>query len=353
MNHPDAAIVGAGIVGCSIAYELAKKGLRVTVVDRGPIGREASWAAGGILTPVHLADYPSALAELCVRAQEGYAAFVEEIRGSEDPELRRTGLLLLVRDDRDAQIARTLEEWKRARGQPVELRSDGLFLPDVHQVRNPRLTRAIAEAAKRCGAEFRENTPVAGFLRVPGRVHGIRTSSGDLHAGTTILAAGAWSGEEAAKLGIALPVKPMKGQMLLVETEPETVPSILLHRELYLVPRADGRVLIGSTLEDVGFDKRVTAGATEHLLARAIEMCPALEGATLLASWAGLRPGTPDRLPYLGRAPGWEGLVVATGHYRNGILLGPITGASIREVVEGRTPPELAPFALDRVRASP
>lgn len=341
----DVVVVGAGIVGCSIAYELAKTGRRVVVVERGGIGREASWAAGGILTPVHLADYPSALADLCVLAQDRYADFVAEL--GTDPEFRETGMLLLVRDEEDERAARGLEEWKRSRGQPAERRSDGLFLADIRQVRNPRLTRAIAEAATRLGAEFRTGAPVTGFLRVPGRVHGVRTPGADIHADTTVLAAGAWSGDEAARLGIALPVRPVKGQILLTES-PDPPPHIVLHKEQYLVPRADGKILIGSTLEDAGFDKSVTVGAAAFLLRRAVEMWPALESAPLLGSWAGLRPGTPDRLPYIGRAPGWDGLIVAAGHYRNGILLGPVTGSLVRELVEGRTPPELAPFRLDR-----
>lgn len=350
--NPDIVVVGAGIVGCSVAYELAKEGLRVVVVERDEIGREASWAAGGILTPVHLADYPSPLAALCVRAQAEYPRIVEEIRGYEDPELRVTGMLLLVRDAEDEAAARTLESWKRERGHPIERRPEGLFLPDIAQVRNPRMTRALAQAAIRLGAEFRTNTPVTGFLRVPGRVNGVRTNHGDVHAGTTVLAAGSWSGQEASHLGITLPVRPAKGQMLLTEVKQGALPWIVLHKDQYLVPRADGKVLIGSTVEDAGFDKTVTLGAVRFLLQRAAEMCPTLENAPLLGSWAGLRPATPDRLPYIGSVPGWEGLVLATGHFRNGILLGPITGALVRDHLLGRAENLLREFRPDRVTVS-
>ncbi|MBI2900492.1 MAG: glycine oxidase ThiO [Planctomycetes bacterium] len=345
---PDVVVAGAGIVGCSVAYELAKSGRRVVVVERGAIGREASWAAGGILTPVHLADYPSALADLCLRAQAGYERVVGEVRGEEDPELLRSGMLLPVLDEEDDRVVRTLEEWKRARGLPAERRTDGLFLPDVMQVRNHRMTRALAQAARRLGAEFREGAAGGAFLKVPGRVHGVRTDRGDVHAGITVLAAGAWSGLETEKLGIAMPVRPVKGQIVLVQAEPGALSHMILHKGQYLVPRADGKILIGSTVEEAGFDKTVTAGAAAMLLRRGVEMWPALAGAALLGSWAGLRPATPDRLPYIGRAPGWEGLIVATGHFRNGILLGPVTGELVRELVEGREPAELEAFRLDR-----
>lgn len=315
---PDFVVVGAGIVGCSVAYELAKRGRRVIVVERGEIGREASWAAGGVLTPVHLADYPTPLAELCVRAQEMYPAFVEEL--GVDVELRRTGMLVLVRDDEDAKAAAVLP--------PHEKTADGFLLPDVMQVRNHRLVRAIAAAATKRGVEFRAHSEVTGFLRVPGRVNGVRTAQGDIQAGTTVIAAGAWSGVEAAKLGIDLPVRPVKGQILLTQG---SIPHILLHREQYLIPRADGKILIGSTLEEAGFDKSVTVGGAQFLLRRAAEIWPALEGAPILGMWAGLRPATPDRMPVIGPAEGWEGLFFATGHYRNGILLGPLTGVMVAD----------------------
>jgi glycine oxidase len=208
------------------------------------------------------------------------------------------------------------------------------------------MTRALAAAARARGAEIRTGTTVEGFLKVPGRVNGVRTDRGDVRAGTTVLAAGAWSGQEAARLGISLPVRPVKGQILLVQHD--ALRHVVLHKEQYLIPRADGKVLIGSTIEDAGFDKTVTAGATRMLLQRAIEMEPAIEQATFLGSWAGLRPGSPDRLPFIGPVPGWEGLVLATGHFRNGILLGPVTGALVRELLTTGPTPEHEPFRPDR-----
>lgn len=361
-RNPDAIVVGGGIVGCAVAHRLALDGLAVTLVERGEIGREASWAAGGILTPVHLAEYPTALAGLCAASQRLYPPLVAALRqvSAADPEYRVTGFLILVRDDEEERSTRSLEEWKLRNGQPAErlpreealARQPGLgadvrgalLLPDIAQVRNNRMAVALAEAAQKRGVEIRRDTPVTGFLRVPGRVNGIKTARGDLYAGTTVLAAGAWSGEILRSIGLELAVRPIKGQILLAEAPPDLVRTTIQGGDVYLIPRADGKVLIGSTLEDAGFDKRVTLDAVGELAAKARRILPAMAGLPLLTSWAGLRPSTPDRLPYIGRA-GMEGLIVATGHFRNGILLAPVTAELVSELLAGKSPSvPLEPF---------
>jgi len=364
---PDVLVVGGGIVGSAIAWRLAKAGAAVTLVEKGPIGREASWAAGGMLTPVHLAEYPPALAGACSASLALYEPLCREIASLSpvDPEYRVNGLLLLVTDDAGEEAARMLEAWKRERGQPVErlnveetvavepnvtprLRR-ALRLPDIAQVRNNRMAVALCEAAARKGAEIRPETPVTGFLRVPGRVNGVKTSRGDLYAGTTILAAGAWSSELVRSVGLDLQVKPVKGQMLLAGGPPDFCRHMILDGETYLIPRADGRIVVGSTLEDVGFDKKVTIDAVGDLAARGARLMPALGKLPMVTSWAGLRPATPDRLPYIGRGP-VEGLIVATGHYRNGILLAPITAEVVADLLAGQRPSiDLTPFDPMRV----
>ena len=364
---PDVLVVGGGIVGSAIAWRLAKAGAAVTLVEKGPIGREASWAAGGMLTPVHLAEYPPALAGACSASLALYEPLCREIAplASVDPEYRVSGLLLLVTDDAGEEAARTLEAWKRERGQPVErLGRDeavalephvtphlrrALRLPDIAQVRNNRMAVALCEAAAKKGAEIRPDTPVTGFLRVPGRVNGVKTSRGDLYAGTTILAAGAWSSELVRSVGLDLQVKPVKGQMILAGGTPDFCRHMILDGETYLIPRADGRIVVGSTLEDVGFNKTVTVDAVGDLAARGARLMPELGRLPLVTSWAGLRPATPDRLPYIGRGP-LDGLIVATGHYRNGILLAPITAEIVADLLAGQTPSiDLAPFDPMRV----
>jgi len=340
----DVTIIGAGIIGTSIAFELAKEGLKVVVVDRGEVGQESSWAAGGILTPIHLANYPPELVQMCLTAQSGYSDFISEIESESgiDVEYRNTGLLILSRDESDLEVIRDLRTWKREHGQLAEDHPEGLFLPDIHQVRNNRLTRAIAIAAERRGVEFRRNTEVNDFLKVPGKINGVRTTQGDIHSDVTVLAAGAWSGELANWVGVSLPVRPVKGQMLLLGTPPGSLPHMILHRDEYVVPRADGKVLVGSTVEEAGFDKSVTVQSVRFLLERAMDICPELESAPLLQTWAGLRPGSPNRLPILGPVPDLHGLYLATGHYRIGILLGPLTGQILRDEILRRSPDSIA-----------
>lgn len=368
-RHPDAVIVGGGIVGCAAAYRLAKEGLSVVLVERGEIGREASWAAGGILTPVHLAEYPTPLASLCGSAMKLYEPLVRELKSSSsiDPEFRVSGMLVAVMDDAGQAAARTLEEWKRRNNQPVERLSreetlareprlapsvrEAVLLPDIAQVRNHRMTAAICEAAVRLGAEVRTQVPVTGFLRVPGRVTGVKTSRGDIYAGTTVLAAGAWSAELAGTIGIELKIKPIKGQILLSEAEPGFCRHVVLETDTYFVPRVDGKLLIGSTVEDVGFDKDMTLEGVHKLSGRAAAIIPGSPRLPLLGSWAGLRPATPDRLPFLGRA-GVDGLILATGHFRNGILLAPITAEVVADLIQGR-PPSVPLEPFDPLRTFP
>ncbi len=366
-KNPDALVIGGGIVGNAIAWRLAKDGMSVTLLEKGEIGREASWAAGGMLTPVHLADYPPALVGVCSASLALYEPLCREIAAASgvDPEYRVTGLLLLVTDDAGEEAARELEIFKRERNQPVErLTRDealsvepkvtphlrrALRLPDIAQIRNNRMAVALAEGAKRKGAEILPHTPVTGFLRVPGRVNGVKTPRGDVYAGTTILAAGAWSSELLKPLGLDLKVRPIKGQMLLAGGPPDFCRHMILDGESYLIPRADGRILVGSTLEDVGFDKSVIVETLGDLAQRGARLMPELGKLPMVTSWAGLRPATPDRLPYLGKGP-VDGLIVATGHYRNGILLAPITAELVADLLAGQPSSiDLAPFDPMRV----
>ncbi|MBI4566324.1 MAG: glycine oxidase ThiO [Planctomycetes bacterium] len=367
-RNADVVVLGAGIVGCAIAWELAKEGRQTVVLERGSIGREASWAAGGVLTPVHLAEYPSPLATLCVESQNIFEAYLRELPAGDRAEVEYavSGMLIPVFDERDERDVAELEAWKREHGQPVErldaeaalaaepaLSPDlrgALLLPDVAQVRNHRLTRILAEAARRSGAEFRTGVAATGFLRVPGRINGVKTDRGDVYAGETVVAAGAWSGDLLEPLGLSVHVRPVRGQIVLLQSAPDTVRRMILSNERYLIPRADGRVLLGSTVEEAGFDTSVTAEGVSTLLHQALRFAPGLKRAAVAGLWAGLRPATPDRLPYLGRVEAIQGLILATGHFRNGILLAPLTARIVADLVAGRSPAvDLSPFRPDRV----
>ncbi|HKS17153.1 MAG TPA: glycine oxidase ThiO [Planctomycetota bacterium] len=359
-RNPDVIVVGAGIIGSAIAYELAKEGRRVVLFDKGPVGRGASWAAAGLLTPIHLAEYPAPLASLCIESERMYESWVQGL-GAPEVEYCASGLILMVFDDQDERDAAALETWKKERGSEV-LRLDpqqlhhleqaastevrrALLFPDVAQVRNHRLTRALSEAARKLDAEIRPETEVTGFLKVPGRINGVRTSRGDLFAAETIVAAGAWSGD----LDVGAEVRPVRGQMVLLEGPSDGLTRVLLARDAYLVPRMDGRILLGSTLEENEHEATTTADAISFLLDQGLRIAPGIARFKVAATWAGLRPATKDRLPYIGRPAGVEGLILATGHFRNGILLAPVTAKIVSELVGGRPQSiDLAPFRPGR-----
>lgn len=363
----DVLVIGGGLVGASVAYECAKRGLSIVVAERSEAGRAASWAAAGILTPIHLADYPPALVALCTAAQVTYERWAEEVRAESgiDPEFRRTGMLVLALEEGDLAEVEHLHAWKKDHGQPCQaldaaaaanveplanpkmLRA--LHLPDIAQVRNNRLVRAVAAAATRRRATILERTEALDLLTDGGRIVGARTTQGNVYAASTVLAAGAWSRAIAERVGVTVAVEPVRGQMLLTEVPGGRLSKMVLAGEQYLVPRADGRVLVGSTTERVGFDASVTLDGVRSLCEAAARMVPSLGGAPLRASWAGLRPGSPDRIPFLGPVAGLPGLLLACGHFRNGILLGPITGRLIAQVIAGEaTEVPLAPYAPGR-----
>lgn len=359
----DAAVVGGGLIGAAVALELARDGRSVVLLDTPTPGRSASWAAGGILTPVHLAEYPGPLAALCVASSKLYEPWVRSLAAPE-VEYSVCGMLYLVLDDESARDAAMLEAWKRERGQPAErvvaaaarelepvVTSDlreALLLPDIAQVRNHRLLRTATEAARRAGVEVRR-AEATGFLKVPGRVNGVKTTEGDVFAGEVVLAAGAWSGRLAESAGLKSEVRPVRGQIVLLAGPPGAVTRAILHRGTYLIPRADGRILLGSTVEEAGFENVVTVDGISGLLGRGLRFAPGIREFAVEASWSGLRPATPDRLPHLGRPESVKGLILATGHYRNGILLAPLTARIVADLVAGRTPPvDLTPFRPER-----
>ncbi len=363
----DVLVIGGGIVGAAITERLVRDGCTATLVERGGIGREASYAAGGLLTPVHPWNYPASMLQLDAESLGLWPDLVERLRRETgvDVELRRTGLLtLIVTDDDEAEADRRVA-WKRERGERVERLSaseagdlepslhpetrGALYLPDLAQVRNHRVAPALAAAAAKAGADVREQTTVLGLLRENGRVVGARTTAGDLRAEHVVLAAGAWSG---GLLGDRAPpaarTRPARGQILLLRARPGELQHMVLAGDQYLVPRADGHVLAGSTVEDVGFDRQVTVSGLRRIAASIERMAPGLASAPVETAWAGLRPDTPDHLPVLGHVE--PGLIAATGHYRSGIMLAPVTAEIVRELVAGEGRRDLSPF--DPHRAS-
>jgi glycine oxidase len=227
------------------------------------------------------------------------------------------------------------------------------YLPDRAQIRNPRHLKALAAAASRRGVSLREGVPAVGFAASAGRVTAVETPEGPLPCGWAVVAAGAWSARLLEGLGLAVATPPIKGQMVLLRAKAPILNRIVEHGKNYLVPRDDGRVLAGATEEDVGFDTRSTATAVRELLAEALRLCPGLADVELERAWAGLRPGSIDSRPYLGLAPGYENVLVATGHKRAGLQLAPGTAELAADLIAGRAPRiDLGPFRIGREPAS-
>lgn len=355
MAVTDCLIVGAGLIGMLTARELRAAGLRVTLVDRGAGGHEASWAGGGILSPLYPWRYPDPVNALARWSQRQYPQLLADIHAQSgiDPEYERSGLLIL--DDGDeAETAvwahrfdMRLETADSTRQRELEpalgaTSARAWWLPEIAQVRNPRFVKSLRAALENQGVDFIEHRQVTGFKRAGGRVAGVETDAGLLAAGHVVVAGGAWSGELLRGTGLDLPVAPVRGQMLLFRAQPGQVRHIVLDGGRYVIPRRDGRTLVGSTLERVGFDKSTTDEALVDLRAAAVRLIPALADCAVEQHWAGLRPGSPAGIPCIARHPDLANLYMNAGHYRNGVVLGPASARLMADLLLGR-PPVLDP----------
>ncbi|MCW5893653.1 MAG: glycine oxidase ThiO [bacterium] len=349
----DVVVLGGGIVGCAIARELARRGADVVVVERGEPAAEATRAAAGMVAPQAETDAAGPVLRLGVASRDRYPAWVTAIEAESgiDVAFRTDGILYVARWPGDARVLAARARWQRAAGLRVRQVSAAaarrrvpalprdlplaLHFPDDHRVDNERLGAAVARAAERAGVRLRTHTAVRAIRARRGTVVGIDTDRGRLEARAVVNAAGAWAARIALPRGSAAPpVFPVRGQMLVLHA-PGALPLPLYSRRVYLVPRLDGRILVGATREPAELDKRVTLAGAATLLAAAHALVPGLGAAALVGHWAGLRPGTPDGRPILGPAPDLAGLWLATGHYRHGILLAPATAEAIADLVTG------------------
>jgi glycine oxidase len=344
MDRADVAIVGGGVIGLAVAWRLAGAGVSVVVLERGQVGGQASGAAAGMLAPLAEAKEPGPLIELGVASLARYPEWVAALREETglDPELTGPGLLRVARDEKEAFALRMSLSWKRRFGIPLEwlereatLRlepalsstvSGALLSVREKHVEPRRLVRALALAAARRGVRIVEGTPVSGFVTEGARVTAVETPAGQYPCGQLLIAGGAWTEGIGRQLGARLPVFPVRGQIVALAALPSPVRHTIFSQAGYLVPKADGRLAIGSTEEHAGFDARPTAGGMARLLNMARTLVPATADLPFESAWAGLRPATADHRPILGPLRGWENAFVAAGHFRNGILLAPITG---------------------------
>jgi glycine oxidase len=354
----DAIVVGAGIIGLSLAIELNKQGLRVLVVEKGEPGREASWAAGGMLVDFP-GETPAVLQELATASARMYPEFVHELEDESrlKIDLRSVGTLLLAgvgtghspATTRACPLPRPLAELEPAFSDGPQPRFTALFVKE--RCVDPRhLTAAALAAARHRGIDFSSGDHVLSVELADGKASGVRTNKTQFAAGMVVNCAGAWAGQIGPH---PFPTRPVKGQMLcVVMPEKELVRHVVrtLGRtpDVYLIPRSDGRMLIGATVEEAGFDKQTVPETIQKLRQAALDLVPRLADARILEAWAGLRPGTPDGLPILGATP-TPGYFVATGHFRDGILLAPVTAKLMGKMMTGQRPQiDMSKFSANR-----
>ncbi len=343
-------------MGCACALRLLQSGFRVTLLEKSLPGAESSAAAAGILGAQSEVSGTGPFFELCLASRARFREYARELEEITSVSIcyEDSGVLEVALDPGEGRIAAGRAEWMLQRGLRVEVLDreeahelepaltnhmvGANYYPDDHQVDPRQLARALAAAVARLGGEFRSGLRVTGLAHAVDRVVGVETDEGVIHADRVLIAGGAWSTGIAGLPPLRTRIKPMAGQIVQVEMRPPLLRRVVYGYSGYIVPRADGRVLMGSTLEDRGFDKAVTVEGLHRITGMAREMVPGLGDARMTECWAGLRPAAVDNQPLLGAGP-WEGLYFAAGHYRNGILLTPITGDVIGALMNGREPP--------------
>jgi glycine oxidase len=363
-----ALIIGGGIIGSSIAWRLAREGVIVTVLERGRLGREASWAAAGMLAAQADTNAPGPFFDLCIHGRDVLADTAETLRAesSVDPEYDHAGILYLAFNAAERDELEQRGRWQLAAGGAVEELSPAaarklepsispdavyaLHFPMDHRVDNRKLTQAYTAAAIIKGACFVEGASAEAIIVNHGRAEAVRTHDGRLHHTDIIInAAGSWAGQVRGLESDKVETHPVRGQMVCFDARPGTLgPSIFSSRG-YLVQRRDGRILAGSTMDEAGYDKSVTLAGLEKITHGALDNVPALGAIPFREAWAGLRPATSDLLPVIGPSPSVPNVFYATGHFRSGILLSAITGALLADLVMDRRPAfDLTPFSPAR-----
>jgi len=317
------------------ARELKKSGLDVLLLEKGQLGKESSWAGGGILSPLHPWRYSDEVNQLAAVGHKIYPDLAEELyrESGVDPEYDRSGMMVLNSAEQQ-QASAWAEKWsirlsvissKSVLHDQVpglgEQYDSGLWMPDIGQMRNPRIVKAARGSLQSLGVSYKENTQVESLSVVNGQIKGVVANGKQYHADRVLIAGGAWSAEILRNYRDTPDIEPVKGQMILFKGKPGLLKHMLLDESRYLIPRKDGRILCGSTIEHSGFDKSIDSAVKQELLNSATSIYPALNALEIEHHWAGLRPGSPKGDPYIAEHSDIKGLFINAGHYRNGVIL--------------------------------
>ncbi|GAB4258944.1 MAG: glycine oxidase ThiO [Methylomicrobium sp.] len=351
MTHiPDITIVGGGIIGLLTARELAKAGAQVRILEKRTIGQESSWAGGGILLPIYPWRQPRAVSDLVRLSLDLYPSLIDELKMSTDidPEWSRCGLFISQNHDIDAAIAWCNHYRIDYQTTPTPFLShlrmhliNPLWLPNIAHARNPRLLKSARQDALNNGVELIEHCLLERIDIVGGKVVSITTQEKRYPVDQIVITAGAWTKtlfEHYLPDRTAPSIEPIKGQMLLYDAPPNTLPCMVLDKDQYLIPRLDGKILAGSSVERSGFDKSTTSEAFDRLKLFAETLCPALNTTPIIKHWAGLRPGTERGVPYICKHPEIDNLHINTGHFRNGLVMAPASARLMTDLILGAAP---------------
>jgi len=341
MRNKDCIVIGGGIIGMTMARELTMRGLSVMLFDKGKLGMESSWAAGGILSPMRpWLEHPCS-AELSSEGKACYADFIEELKEETgiDPEFYRSGLLMINESDveqlrqwADENQVLTTENYEDYPSN-MRLPAKSIFLPEIAQVRVSRLLKALHASLIKLGVTIFENTAITGLEINNARCTSVVTRSKKYYADSFIVSAGAWSPQILASVNEDIKIKPVMGQMLCVKFPRQQLKTMVLDGGHYFIPRRDGHVLIGSTMENIGFEKETTPSARNELMEWACALWPDIADARFVKHWSGLRPATDNGKPYLGKLEDYENIYINAGHFRKGIIQAPICARNIADMV--------------------
>jgi len=345
------AIIGAGISGLLTALELTEQGCSVSIFDQQSAGKAASWAGGGILSPMYPWRYPQAVNDLAKHGKELYQSWNEKLQpiSGIDFAIHETGMLIFDQDDFDIglnyaqhnhepmQYCELLQQAQLKQVNPriSEQFNEAIYFPQIANVRNPRLLKSIISYLKQHPkVQFHENIWIERFHIHQHQIHAIQASNGQsFEADEFVIATGAWSEHWSHQLNVSIPVEPVQGQMLLFKGPENWLPTMCMNEVMYLIPRTDGHIVCGSSMNHCGFDKRPSTQTQQNIYKASLAMVPELEQLPVIQQWAGLRPSSPTGIPYIGQMPNLQNLWANFGHYRNGLCMGPASAQLLRQLI--------------------